>query len=213
MMRMIFNRASDYRLLSKIDNEVSDRPRDISGLSLVYAPRQKAGRCRSGWRGWRGMPGWRHRCRCKRNKSRASYSLHPARATSHLRMFSRARRPSFPAARARSPATSDSSKQSPRLRATIFSIRVKCSRGPRKFSAKCADTRRWNRFDQPTFRGVGHEAGIIFEIVDDRADAATGRVDFADGFEFLEWRSGSNAAVNRDIVCFRREAPTVVRID
>ncbi len=45
-------------------------------------------------------------------------------------------------------------------------------------------------FDQPAFDRVGHEARIIFEVVDDGVNGATRRVDAADSLNVIDWTCG-----------------------
>ena len=68
-------------------------------------------------------------------------------------------------------------------------------------------------FDQPAFDRVGHEARIIFEVVDDGVNGATRRVDAANSLEFLERRASAHAAVNCYVIRFRRELPAIIRVN
>src|SRR6266516_460964 len=67
--------------------------------------------------------------------------------------------------------------------------------------------------DQRAFDRVGHEAWIIFEVVDDGVNGATRRVDAADSLKFLERRASAHAAVNCYVIRFRRELPAIVRVN
>ena len=67
--------------------------------------------------------------------------------------------------------------------------------------------------DQPALGCVGHEAGIIFEIIDYCVNSAAGRVDLAHRPEFFQWRTGMRPGVDGNALGLRRQFPALVGID
>lgn len=75
--------------------------------------------------------------------------------------------------------------------------------------ALVADEGAFLALDDAALGDVGHEAGVVLDVVEDGLQDARGSGDGADGFVFLDVAAGMDAAVDGDVVPLGDEGPVI----